>query len=58
VYLDEKLTSLAQDHTDDMKKNSYFSHNNLYGEGAGQRAKKKQFYGAIGENVALSNSLI
>lgn len=41
-----------------MNMNNYFSHNNLAGEGPGQRARKRGFYGAIGENVALSSSLI
>lgn len=40
-----------------MALNNYFSHNNLKGEGPGERAKNFGFFFAIGENVAQSASL-
>lgn len=40
-----------------MKKNNYFSHINLQGEGPGERAKRFGFSGAIGENIAQSSTL-
>lgn len=35
VYVDKKLTEIAQNHSNDMALNNYFSHNNLKGEGPG-----------------------
>lgn len=31
VYLDARLTAIAQEHSDDMAANNYFSHSNLDG---------------------------
>lgn len=58
VYIDSKLTDIAQSHSNDMRDKGYFSHTNLAGEGPGERAKKFGFTGAIGENIAESSSLI
>lgn len=58
VYLDDRLNIIAQDHSNDMAQNNFFSHTNLNNEGPGQRARKFGFSGAIGENVAQSSSLI
>jgi uncharacterized protein YkwD len=58
VYLDDKLSQIAQAHSDDMRKFNYFSHTNLANEGPANRARKFGFYGAIGENIVQSDSLI
>lgn len=34
VYMDDKLTAIAQSHSDDMRRYSYFSHTNLNNEGS------------------------
>ena len=57
VKIDEQLNTIAQFHSDDMVKNNYFSHSSLNGDGPGQRAKRFNFTGSIGENIAQSNSL-
>jgi uncharacterized protein YkwD len=58
VYLDDKLSQIAQSHSDDMRKFNYFSHINIANEGPAHRAIKFGFFGAIGENIVQSDLLI
>lgn len=41
-----------------MSENNYFGHQNLKGEGPGERAKKMKFNQSVSENIAQSISLL
>lgn len=58
LYLDDHLNEISQNHADDMVKRNFFAHNNLEGEGPGTRAKKYGFEEQVGENLAMSATLI
>lgn len=55
--MDDDLNAIAQSHSEDMNKRNYFSHTSPEGLGPGERARKMNFTGSIGENIAQSNSL-
>lgn len=57
LELSDELNRIAQNHSDDMARNNYFSHSSLNGDGPGDRAKKMGFYNSIGENIAQARYL-
>ena len=48
VVFDDQLNKIAQGHTDDMIRRSFFAHKNPDGDDASRRAKKIGFVGSIG----------
>ena len=53
VAWNEKLEKAAQNHSNDMQENHYFSHTNLQGQSAGMRLKNVGYqYWGYGENIA------
>jgi uncharacterized protein YkwD len=56
LAVDDRLTTAAQGHSDDMAANNYFSHTSLDGATAQDRAEAAGFTGLVGENIAAGQN--
>ena len=52
LTFDLRLDAAAQDHSDDMLLNDFFSHDSQDGRDPGDRVNAQGFYGSWGENIA------
>lgn len=56
IVLDDTINTLAQNHSDDMKANNYFSHYNLSNQTPDDRRLKLAITTPVGENIAVDVS--
>ncbi len=57
IALNAQLSTLAQQHSDDMVARNFFGHVNLEGKSPEDRRKKAQYPTEVGENLANSSTL-
>lgn len=58
MYIDETLNKLARGHSADMIQRKYFDHFSPDGKGVGDRAKLIGFDYSVGENIAISGTVL
>ena len=57
VYLDDKINSVAQQHTEDMIRRNCSSHYSPEGLGPTERARNNQVFEEVGENIGMNSDL-